>query len=204
MSPRREINLFAGAACVAALISAVGCADLPTWALEASPVFIGTALIAFLPPPSRLLGRLLFVHALVLVIGAHWTYAEVPAGNWVRDQLGLLRNPYDRLGHVFQGLVPCLFFREWFLRGALVASARMAGGLAVACTLAFSAFYELIEWMVAIVIGQSADAFLGTQGDPWDTQADMACALVAALLALLFLSRSHDRSLSSLTPTPSA
>lgn len=203
MSARSEFHLLAAVAVATALLAAIGCRDLPTWALESSPVFIGAALAWFLPEPSRLLGRLLFVHALILVAGSHWTYAEVPVGNWVRDQLGLLRNPYDRLGHLFQGLVPALFFREAFLRGALVASARIAAWLAVACTLAFSAAYELIEWGVAVAIGQAADAFLGTQGDPWDTQADMGCALVAATAAMLFLKRAHDRSLAALgSPQP--
>jgi putative membrane protein len=203
MSPRREIRLLAGTSVVLALLAAAGCKDLPTWALEASPVFLGAALVPFLPAPSRLLGRLLFVHALILIVGAHWTYAEVPAGNWVRDQLGLLRNPYDRLGHLFQGLVPALLFREVFLRSGTVAPARLAGALAAACALAFSALYELIEWGVAAAVGQSADAFLGTQGDPWDAQADMACALVAALAAVTLLARGHDRSLAALRLSPS-
>ena len=198
MSARREIRLLAGTSVVLALLAAVGCKDLPTWALEASPVFLGAALVPFLPAPSRLLGRLLFVHALILIVGSHWTYAEVPLGNWVRDQLGLMRNPYDRLGHVFQGLVPALLFRELLLRGGQVACARLAAALAVACALAFSALYELIEWGVAVAIGQSADAFLGTQGDPWDTQADMACALVSASVAVLLLGRAQDRSISAL------
>lgn len=198
MSARREIRLLAGTSVVLALLAAVGCKDLPTWALEASPVFLGAALVPFLPAPSRLLGRLLFVHALILIVGSHWTYAEVPLGNWVRDQLGLMRNPYDRLGHVFQGFVPALLFRELLLRGGQVACSRLAAALAVACALAFSALYELIEWGVAVAIGQSADAFLGTQGDPWDTQADMACALGSASVAVLLLGRAQDRSISDL------
>jgi putative membrane protein len=198
MSPGREIRVLAGAAVLLALLAAAGCKDLPTWALESLPVFLGAALIPFLPAPSRLLGRLLFVHALILVVGSHWTYAEVPLGNWVRDQLGLLRNPYDRLGHLFQGLVPALLFREVFLRAEWVRGVRLAGGLAAACALAFSALYELIEWGVAVAIGQSANAFLGTQGDPWDTQADMGCALLAALAAVTLLAPAHDRSLAAL------
>jgi len=204
MTPRREITVLSWGACALALLASVGCADLPTWALESFPVFLGAAALAFLPPPSRLLGRLLFVHALVLVVGSHWTYAGVPAGNWVRDQLGLLRNPYDRLGHVFQGVVPVLLVREVLLRGAHVTGARAAAVLAVACTLAFSALYELLEWGVAAAIGQSADAFLGTQGDPWDTQADMACALVAAAATVALLARAHDRSLAALHPSSPA
>lgn len=204
MSPAREIRVLAGAAVLLALVAALGCKDLPTWALESFPVFIGAALIPCLPAPSRLLGRLLFVHGVILIVGSHWTYAEVPLGNWVRDQLGLLRNPYDRLGHVFQGLVPALLFREVFLRGEWVRGTRLAGVLAVACAVAFSAVYELVEWGVAVAIGQSADAFLGTQGDPWDTQADMGCALLAASAAVTLLARIHDQSIAALaTPSPS-
>lgn len=202
MSPRREILVLSGLAVALGLLAAVGCKDLPTWALESFPVYLGAAVIPFLPPPSRLLGRLLFAHAVILIVGSHWTYAEVPAGNWVRDQLGLMRNPYDRLGHVFQGLVPALLFREALLRGARLASARLAATLAVACTVAFSAIYELIEWGVAVAIGQAADSFLGTQGDPWDTQADMACALVAGAAAVLLLGRAQDRSIAALRPSP--
>jgi len=201
MTARREFTLLAAVAVALAALAALGCKDLPTWALESCPVFLGAALAPFLPPPSRLLGRLLLAHALVLIVGSHWTYAEVPLGNWVRDQLGLLRNPYDRLGHLFQGLVPALLFREVLLRGSLVTTARLAGWLAAACALAFSALYELIEWGVAVAIGQSADAFLGTQGDPWDSQADMGCALLAALAAVLLLRNPHDRSIAALSPS---
>ncbi len=204
MTARREFTLLAAGAVALAVLAALGCKDLPTWALESSPVFLGAALAPFLPAPSRLVGRLLFAHALILIVGSHWTYAEVPLGDWVRDRLGLLRNPYDRLGHLFQGLVPALLFREVLLRGSLVANARFAGWLAAACALAFSAVYELIEWGVAVAIGQSANAFLGTQGDPWDTQADMGCALLAAVAAVTLLARSHDRSLAALAPSPTA
>ena len=195
MSPRREFHLLCATATALALLAAFGCRDLATWAMESAPVFIVAAAAPFVPAPSRLLGRLLFVHGLVLIVGSHWTYAQVPAGNWVRDALGLARNPYDRLGHLFQGFVPALLVREALLRSAWVAAARPAAVLAVTASLAFSAVYELLEWAAAIAIGQAADAFLGTQGDPWDTQADMACALVGALAAVALVARVHDRSL---------
>ncbi len=198
MSPRREFLLLCATAVGLALLAAVGCRDLATWAMESAPVFLVAAAALFVPAPSRLLGRLLFVHGLVLIVGSHWTYAEVPAGNWVRDSFGLARNPYDRLGHLFQGFVPALLVREALLRSGWVVGARAAVVLAVAAALAFSALYELAEWGAAAAIGQAADAFLGTQGDPWDTQADMACALLGALATALFLRPSHDRSLRAL------
>lgn len=199
MSPRREFHLLCATATCLALLAAVGCRDLATWAMEAAPVFIVAAAAPFAPAPSRLLGRLLFLHGLVLIAGSHWTYAQVPAGDWVRDALGLERNPYDRLGHVFQGFVPALLVREALLRSAWVTAARPAAVLAATAAVAFSAVYELLEWAAAVAIGQAADAFLGTQGDPWDTQADMALALVGAVAAMLWAVRSHDRSLRALS-----
>lgn len=201
MSPRREFQLLCATAVVLALLAAVGCRDLATWTMESAPVFLVAAAAPFVPAPSRLLGRLLFLHGLVLIVGSHWTYAEVPAGNWVRDTFGLSRNPYDRLGHLFQGFVPALLVREALLRSGWVVAARAAAVLAVTAALAFSALYELLEWGAAVAIGQAADAFLGTQGDPWDTQADMACALLGALASALLLRPSHDRSMRALEST---
>lgn len=199
MSPRREFHVLCATATGLALLAAIGCRDLATWAMEAAPVFIAAAVAPFAPAPSRLLGRLLFLHGLVLIVGSHWTYAQVPAGNWVRDALGLERNPYDRLGHVFQGFVPALLAREALLRSAWVTAARPAAVLAATAAVAFSAIYELLEWAAAVAIGQAADAFLGTQGDPWDTQADMALALLGAVAAMLWAVRAHDRSLRALS-----
>lgn len=197
LSARRE---FLGVAIIAAalcLLSFVGCQDRLTWLLEAAPVILGVGLAWVLPlSPSRLLGRLMLVHVMILLAGAHWTYAEVPAGFWFRDALGLARNHFDRLGHLFQGLVPALIAREILIRRSLVASGAVASAMAFACALAFSAFYELVEWWAALILGAGADAFLGTQGDPWDTQSDMACAALGALLATTLLSRLHDRSIS--------
>lgn len=197
LSARREFLLVAAVAAVLCIPSFVGCRDRVTWLLEAAPVLIGVGLAWAYPlAPSRLLGRLLLAHAILLLVGAHWTYAEVPAGFWVRDALGLERNHYDRFGHLFQGLVPALIAREILIRRALVSSAVVASALAFACTLAFSALYELIEWSAALAMGGTADAFLGTQGDPWDTQSDMALAALGALLSLTILARVHDRSIS--------
>ncbi len=201
MTPRGEFHLLVALSVALALAAAVGCRDLPTWALESAPVFVVAALAPFLPAPSRFLGRLLALHGLVLIVGAHWTYAHVPLGNWVRDLLDWQRNPYDRLGHLFQGFVPALLVRESLLRSGWVSAQVPVALLAISVALAFSALYELLEWAVAVAIGQAADAFLGTQGDPWDTQADMACALLGAVLAMGCFTRVHNRSLANLTPS---
>lgn len=196
LSPRREFVVIAALVAALCLLSLLGCRDRLTWLMEAVPVILGVLLAWFLPlAPSRLLGRLIFVHAAILLAGAHWTYAEVPAGFWFRDALGLARNHFDRLGHLFQGVVPAMIAREILLRRGLVTSAAVASSMGFACALAFSAFYELIEWWAALILGAGADAFLGTQGDPWDTQSDMACAAVGALLAMSLLARAHDRSI---------
>lgn len=196
LNARREFLAVAGLVAALTALSFLGCHDRLTWLMEAAPVLLGVVLAWVLPlAPSRLLGRLLLVHAVILLAGAHWTYAEVPAGFWFRDALGLARNHFDRLGHLFQGLVPALIAREVLLRRGAVTSGAVASAMGFACALAFSAFYELVEWWAALVLGAGADAFLGTQGDPWDTQSDMACAGLGALLAMTLLTRWHDRSI---------
>jgi putative membrane protein len=149
-------------------------------------------------PLTGLLYVLIAVHALVLILGGAYTYARVPLGFWLQDWLGFARNPYDRIGHLMQGFVPALVAREILLRGGYVAGRRMVAFLSVCVALAISAFYELIEWWSALAFGQGAEAFLGTQGDPWDTQSDMFCALVGAAAALLLLSRYQDRQMARL------
>lgn len=196
LSARREFLLVSVLAAILCVPSFVGCHDRVTWILEAFPVLLGVALAwAFPLAPSRLLGRLMLAHAAILLVGAHWTYARVPAGFWVSDALGLARNHYDRLGHVFQGIVPVLIAREVLLRRRWVSSASVASAMGFACALAFSSLYELVEWSAALAMGGTADAFLGTQGDPWDTQSDMALAALGALLSLGLLARAHDRSI---------
>jgi putative membrane protein len=200
-SARREFRKLAAVALFASAISAVGCHDGLTWSLEALPVLLLAPLAWIVAaPPSRLLGRTLLLHALVLLVGAHWTYAEVPAGRTVAQWLGQERNPYDRLGHLMQGLTPALLVREWIVRTGAVRTAGLGAAFAVSAALAFSALYELFEWLAATVIGQSAEAFLGTQGFAWDTQADMLCALVGALAAVLLLGRPHLSSVARLQP----
>jgi putative membrane protein len=172
--------------------------DRLTWYMEVAPVLIGLPLLVATAkkyPLSPLLYRLLFLHGIILMVGGHYTYAEVPLGQWFQDILGLSRNHYDRLGHFAQGFVPAILAREILLRQTPLIPGRWLGFLCISICLAFSALYELIEWWAAIWLGQSAEAFLGTQGDVWDTQWDMFLALCGACLAMLFLSSAHNRSM---------
>jgi putative membrane protein len=146
-------------------------------------------------PLTPLLYRLLFLHAAILMLGGHYTYAQVPLGFWAQDLLHLTRNHYDRLGHFAQGFVPAILAREILLRQSPLRPGKWLFFVVVCVCLAFSAFYELIEWWTALIMGQAAEAFLGTQGDVWDTQWDMSLALVGAVTAQLLLSRAHDRAL---------
>ena len=181
--------------------------DRATWFLEVLPVMIALPILwatygRF--PLTNLLYALIFAHALVLMIGGAYTYAQVPLGFQLQDFFGLSRNPYDKIGHFFQGFVPAMVAREILLRGAFVRGGKMLAFIIVCIVLAISAMYELIEWWVALAIGQGADQFLGTQGDPWDTQSDMFLALIGAVTALLVLSRAHDRQMRQLKPRAAA
>ena len=142
---------------------------------------------------TNLLYVLMALHAVVLIVGGHYTYARVPLGDWVQHAFSLARNPYDKLGHFMQGFVPALIAREIFLRGGFVTGRRMAAFLCICVAMTVSAFYELLEWAAALALGQGAEEFLGTQGDLWDTQSDMFMALIGALVALTTFSRAHDR-----------
>jgi putative membrane protein len=169
--------------------------DRTTWVLEVFPVLIAMPVLwatyrRF--PLTNLLYILIFLHALVLMIGGAYSYARVPLGFQIADLLHLSRNPYDKIGHFFQGFVPALVAREILIRGGFVRGRRMLGFLVVCVVLAISATYELLEWAAAMAIGQGADEFLGTQGDPWDTQSDMLFALIGGVAAILFFSRIHD------------
>lgn len=173
-------------------------ADRMTWAMENAPVWIG--IIAWLWTRkqfqlSRLCLVLFTLHAIILMVGGHYTYAKVPLGDWVKDWLGLARNHYDRLGHFAQGFVPAIFVRELLLRVAKLPRSKWIHVLVVCACLAFSAFYEFVEWWTALLTGDAATDFLGTQGDPWDTQWDMFLAFCGAILAMIFLSGPHDRSI---------
>lgn len=181
-------------------VSAIGPRDRFTWYLEVAPVLIGIPILLYTRrrfPLTTLAYVLLAVHALILMLGGHYTYAEVPLGHWVKETFGLARNHYDRLGHVAQGFVPAIVAREILLRRSPLRPGGWTSFLVTCICLAISATYELIEWVTALLTGEAADAFLGTQGDPWDTQWDMFLALCGALTALLLLSRLHDRQLAS-------
>jgi len=138
---------------------------------------------------------LIAVHAVILIVGGHYTYAEVPLFDWIKDFFGFSRNHYDRVGHLAQGFIPAIVVREILIRKKVVKRGRWLFFLVVCCCLAFSAFYELIEWWVAIGTGEAADSFLGTQGDLWDTQWDMFVAMTGAIASLLFLGKLHDHQL---------
>ena len=175
--------------------------DRFTWWLESVPVVAGVPLIlAFQKkfPLSTLLLVLLWLHCVILVTGGHYTYARVPLGEWSRGWFGWTRNNYDKLGHFAQGFVPAILTRELLVRTSPLRGSRWLGFLVVCVCLAFSALYELIEWFTAVTSGAAADDFLGTQGDPWDTQTDMLMALIGAVVAVVAMSRWHDRSLKSI------
>lgn len=198
MSPTRPRTLALAALILFALLALSGLNpyDRLTWALEVLPVLIALPLLGATYrrfPLTDLLYTLIFLHALVLMMGGAYTYARVPLGFHLADLFDLSRNPYDKIGHFFQGLVPALVAREILIRGAYVRGRKMLAFLVVCIALAISASYELIEWAAAVTLGQGADEFLGTQGDPWDTQSDMFLALLGACSALLLFSRRQDR-----------
>ena len=176
-------------------------ADRFTWFMENFPVLLGAPVLVATHrrfPFTKLLYVLMTLHALILMVGGHWTYAEVPVGHWLKDALHLARNPYDRLGHLFQGFMPVLLFREILFRKSILKPGAWSIAALLLMVLGLSAAYELLEWLTAVATGARADAFLGTQGDPWDTQWDMACALIGGSLALAALSRLHNRQMAAL------
>jgi len=182
-------------------LSAIEPYDRATWLLEVAPVLIAAPVLALSYrrfPLTRLLYLLIAFHALVLILGGAYTYARVPLGFWVQDALQLARNPYDKLGHFMQGLVPMLVAREILLRNGYLRPGPMLGFLAICVALAISAFYELIEWWVALLAGGGAVDFLGTQGDPWDTQSDMFLALIGACFGLLALAGLQNRQITEI------
>lgn len=178
--------------------SAIRPHDYFTWVLEVFPAIIGAVILTASHRRFRLttlVYTLIALHMVILMIGGHYTYAEVPVGNWIRDQFELSRNHYDRLGHFAQGFVPAMIAREILLRLNVLRRGRWLFVVVVSICLAVSALYELLEWTVSALTGSAGDAFLGTQGDVFDTQKDMAMALVGAVTALLTLSKLHDKQL---------
>jgi len=197
----RALALYSAALIVLLALSAYQPHDLPTWALEVAPVAV--VLIVLWLSHRRfaltpLLYGLIFVHALVLMLGGHYTYARVPLGDWMREVFNLSRNPYDGIGHFAQGFIPAIAARELLLRHTRLERGGWLFVIVTAVCLAISALYELIEWGVAVALGQGAEEFLGTQGDPWDTQKDMALAWLGAMVAQALLARWHDRQFAAL------
>ena len=177
-----------------------------TWLMEVAPILIAAPLLVwswFRFPLTSLLYVLIALHAIILLVGGAYTYARVPLGFWVQDALELSRNPYDKLGHFAQGFVPALIARELFLRKRIVRPGAWTALLSIAIALSVSLVYELIEWGAALALGQGAEAFLGTQGDPWDTQSDMGMATLGAVVAILGFARIQDRQLERLLPPES-
>jgi putative membrane protein len=178
------------------LWSAIEPKDQFTWLLEVLPALIALPILAFTRnsfPLTSLAYVLILIHCVILMVGGHYTYAEVPLFDWIAQWTGTTRNNYDKVGHLAQGFIPVILAREVFIRFGVVKLGAWCNFLAICFALAFSAFYELIEWWVAALTGEDAEAFLGTQGYVWDTQSDMAMALVGAIAAIILLSQYHNK-----------
>ena len=206
---RKEPLVLLVVVTAALVVSRLDAYDPPTWWMEVSWVLVGALLLVATSkrfPLSPLLYRLIALHALILIVGGHYTYARVPLGEWMKAWFGFTRNHYDRIGHFVQGFVPAILAREILIRTSPFGDAWKTTGkpsrwlpvCVVAICLAFSAFFEFIEWWAALIGGEGATNFLGTQGDIWDTQWDMFCAFTGAIAAQLLLSRIHDRQLKAL------
>ncbi len=196
MSRQVVLPVLAGVIVILLLVSGWHPFDRATWWMEVAPVLIALPLLVLTRdrfPLTPLLYALIFIHATILIAGGAYTYARVPLGFWLQGMFDLGRNPYDKIGHFAQELVPMLLAREVLLRKGYVAGSRIAGFLSICFAMAVSAWYELIEWGAALAMGQGADEFLGTQGDIWDTQSDMFMAFLGATSAYVLLSRLHDR-----------
>ena len=181
--------------------SAISPHDYFTWFLEVLPALIGFAILAMTYKRFKLTTLtyvLILIHCIILMVGGHYTYAKVPLFDWIRDIFDLSRNNYDKVGHLAQGFIPAIIAREIFMRNSVINSRAWLNFLIVSVCLAISAFYELIEWWVAELSGESAESFLGTQGYVWDTQSDMGLALLGSILALVLLSRIHDRQIKNM------
>jgi putative membrane protein len=202
LSTRRYHSVLLAALAVVFVWSVMHPHDLFTWLLEALPVIIGLPILLVTYrrfPLSRLAYGLLLIHAVILLVGAHYTYAEMPLFSWLRDTYDLDRNYYDRLGHIAQGFIPAIVVREILLRQSPLQPGKWLGLIVLSICLAISALYEMLEWWVAVASGSDAVAFLATQGDVWDTQWDMFLCLLGAIASLILLSRWHDKSLQRLT-----
>ena len=195
---RRNRAIWIGIFLAVLVWSGISPKDYPTWFLEVFPALLGGAVLWYTRetfPLTRLVYVLILFHCIVLMVGGHYTYAEVPLFDWVRDTFDLQRNNYDKVGHFVQGFVPAMVAREIVIRHRVFNYAGWRDFFIVSFCLGFSAFYELIEWVVALASAEAADAFLGTQGYVWDTQSDMAYAMIGAIVALALLGRIHDHQL---------
>jgi putative membrane protein len=200
--PRPYYLALLGLTLAVLIWSGIAPKDRFTWFLEVLPVLVGLPLLLATRwrfPFTPLAYGLMVLHGVILMVGGHYTYAEMPLFDWIRDSYGLARNHYDRLGHVAQGFIPAIVAREILLRASPLKPGRWLFFLTTSVCLAISAFYEMIEWWVAVASGDEAVAFLATQGDVWDTQWDMFLALLGALSSQLLLGRWHDRQLARLT-----
>ena len=198
MSPSRTHLLLLISFLAILVWSGINPKDHFVWFLEVMPAIIGAIVLVAIYPKVKLtmlVYCLIWLHALVLMLGGHWTYAEMPLFSWLRDEYGLARNYYDRVGHIMQGFVPAIIAREILLRNSVVKGRSWLFFIVTCICLAVSAFYEFVEWWVAIASGSAADEFLATQGDIWDTQWDMFLALCGAIASQILLARWHDRQL---------
>ena len=202
MKSNRKFHLILLAILLSILIwSVINPKDLFTWFLEVLPVLIGVMVLIYIYPKykfSNFVYVLITIEAIILIVGGHYTYAEMPVFNWVRDTFGLSRNYYDRLGHFAQGFIPAIIAREVLIRNEVISKKKYLFFIVICVCLAISASYELIEFGVAKFTGNSAEAFLGTQGDIWDTQWDMLMALIGSITSLSLLSTYHDKKLNQL------
>lgn len=186
---------------IALIWSAINPHDYFTWFLEIVPALIGFAVLGYTYksfPLTNLTYVLILIHAIILMVGGHYTYAEVPLFDWIKETLSHSRNNYDKIGHFAQGFIPAIIVRELLIRKRIVSNVGWRNFLIAMSCLGFSAFYELIEWWVALLSGEDAEAFLGTQGYVWDTQSDMGLALLGAIVALVTLGKIHDRQIKKL------
>lgn len=206
-APARTLAIVSAILTSALVVSGIDPYDFPTWLLEVFPVLVALPLMWFTLrrfPLTTLLYIAVCLHSLVLILGGAYTYARVPLGFQLAEWFDLSRNPYDKIGHFFQGFVPALVAREILIRGRFVNGRGMLAFIVVSIVMFISSFYELIEWWVALAIGQGATEFLGTQGYEWDTQSDMFLAFIGAVCALLTLARWHDRQIAQLPSRPDA
>ena len=201
MTRRTELTAVLVVGVALLVWSGINPADRTTWILEVAPIFIAVPVLIATGrrfPLTPLAYRLIFVHATILMLGGHYTYAQVPLGFWLERLFGFTRNHYDRIGHFAQGFVPAVIAREILIRRSPLKPGKWLFFIVLSVCLAISACYEFIEWWSALIGGDSADAFLGTQGDPFDTQADMFMALIGAIAAQVLLARVHDREIADL------